>query len=498
MSNQTELNKGKTSISVKPDFSKTPLNYPEPDSRLKSKKISDYFAFLGPGLILASCGIGTGEIFFSSQMGAIFGYAMIWTFLLSVVFKGFAIWSGSRYITITGESPVRRWGQIFPGPKNWFPFLIGLFSILSFPTWGAGFAKAMGQWSIWVFGFGNPLVWATVWILIVVALNFVSTYDLVEKVNTWVVLFMVALVIVAVFVSKPDWLGILAGFIPSIPDSYAGWVAQKYPATAAKPISLVIISCLGSLGGGTYDYVGYLGLYREKKWGMLGNPNIEEIEQKLFQIHKGDMIPLEESETEVSKAKAWLRATNIDAFVSFASVFIFGVAFLILGAVILQPQNVIPNDNEILRYQAKFLTQISPILVYAYQLGVFGALFGTMYGCSSELYVWTFKESWGPCFKVVRDMNFKTARNIELAFYAGGALILMWTGVSFTTLVSFGSIFGGVLSTGLWALAMLYTEKKFLPKAYHMSGFAKFMVAISGIVLTSMGVVAVLQFFKLI
>jgi hypothetical protein len=95
-------------------------------------------------------------------------------------------------------------------------------------------------------------------------------------------------------------------------------------------------------------------------------------------------------------------------------------------------------------------------------------------------------------------MEFKIARNNELAFYAGGALILMWTGFSFTTLISFGSIFSGVLSTGLWALAMIYTEKKFLPKAYHMSTFAKVMVAISGIVLTSMGVLAVIQFFKLV
>jgi hypothetical protein len=45
---------------------------------------------------------------------------------------------------------------------------------------------------------------------------------------------------------------------------------------------------------------------------------------------------------------------------------------------------------------------------------------------------------------------------------------------------------------------MIYTEKKFLPKAYHMSTFAKVMVAISGIVLTSMGVLAVIQFFKLV
>lgn len=85
------------------------LVYPEPDKRLIRGKIKDMLAFMGPGLILASASIGSGEVFFSSKGGATFGYTMIWAFLLSVVLKGFAVYSGSRYMTLTGEHPCQRW-----------------------------------------------------------------------------------------------------------------------------------------------------------------------------------------------------------------------------------------------------------------------------------------------------------------------------------------------------------------------------------------------------
>lgn len=61
------------------------IRYPEPDERLRRGNLTDLLAFLGPGLILASASIGSGEVFFSARGGAIFQYALLWTFLLGVV-----------------------------------------------------------------------------------------------------------------------------------------------------------------------------------------------------------------------------------------------------------------------------------------------------------------------------------------------------------------------------------------------------------------------------
>ena len=55
-------------------------------------------------------------------------------------------------------------------------------------------------------------------------------------------------------------------------------------------------------------------------------------------------------------------------------------------------------------------------------------------------------------------------------------------GLKFETLVSFGSLIGGVLSIGLWAIAMFYTDAKFLPKRYQMHPVMRVLLLVSGIV----------------
>ena len=67
-------------MSDQPKVILEPLVYPEPERRLSSGRFLDILAFMGPGMILASATIGNGEIFAASRGGAVFGYAIAWTF----------------------------------------------------------------------------------------------------------------------------------------------------------------------------------------------------------------------------------------------------------------------------------------------------------------------------------------------------------------------------------------------------------------------------------
>lgn len=474
---------------------------PDVDDNLKSSAgFKGLLNYMGPGLILASASIGSGEIFFSTRGGAIFGYVLLWTFIASVILKGTVVYSGARYITLTGESPFTRFGQIIPGPKNWFPVMLGIFATVSFPTWSGGFASFLGQWSVWTFGFGDPRVWATMWIALVFITLFVGSFDLVEKFQTWIVAIMVVFVIIASFVARPEWFEVLKGLIPTIPKTHLPWVIEKYPAIAAKPISLEIITYLGALGGGTYDYIGYIGMYREKKWGMLGNPNLKELNAKLLTLKKGETIPLSDNLEDIEKAHNWLKAPIMDNVVSFSAVLLFSAAFMILGNVILGTNGLqaIPTDKEIMQHQVAFFSMISPALVYFYKIAVWAAFFGSMQASGTVMYAHTFYECFAPASKKVRETNYFNIRLLVALIYCVGGAILVWTGFSFTTLVSFGALIGGVLSVGLWGLAMVYTDNKFMPKAYQMKNITKIMVGISGVVLTFMGIVALLTFFKII
>ena len=106
--------------------------FPEPPERLASLSIRNAMGFIGPGMIIASITIGSGELVWASRSGAVFGYRMLWCFLLAGAFKAIQVYVGARHLTLTGEHPMVSWKAI-PGPPLWFPLLIAFPTVLVMP-----------------------------------------------------------------------------------------------------------------------------------------------------------------------------------------------------------------------------------------------------------------------------------------------------------------------------------------------------------------------------
>lgn len=480
------------------------LRFPAQDARLSSGRFMDLLAFMGPGMILASVTIGNGEIFSASRGGAIFGYALVWTFLFGAIMKALVVYAGARYIVLTGEHPFARFGHIMPGPKSgplkhWFALILGVLAIVCFPAWIVAYILGMGQWTQWTFGApGDPLWWGIAWGVLAWLTLFVSDFSVVEKFQTIVVLLMVFFSFVAVFVANPDWVGVLLGLLPTVPQEYPAWVVENFPKVAARPIPLEVIAYLGALGGGTYDYIGYLGTFREKGWGMLGRPDITEVRAQLQELDMTakEQVPLALDDENLKVARTSLKAPRIDTTTSFISVFIFAVTFMVLGAVILGGLKTLPADNNILQEQANFFTQLSPFMKYFYQLAIWAAFFGSMQALSTMVYPHTFREAFAPAFpKLNLPENWQKVRAGVATYSVGVAIILAITNISYTTAISFAGILGGVFSLGIWGLMQIYTEKVMLPKELRMGTVFKVLLAISSVILLLMGLLALLQFF---
>ena len=244
---------------------------------------------------------------------------------------------------------------------------------------------------------------------------------------------------------------------------------------------------MGALGGGTYDYLGYVGMLREKGWGMLRRA--------------GHLIPLKQlrsslpdSAEEVKKSRTWLRAPIIDCSVSFTCVMLFTAAFLILGARILHPARVIPEKTALFNHQALFLTQIHHSLLYVYQVGVFMAFFGTIAG-AYEIYTRTASECLRGIARRFRDIPLKRVR-LGVVIYTGGlGLLLVWTVEDPIKIVTIPALLGGVFTCGLWCFGVLWAEHHFLPKAYRMKRWLFVATIVAGVVMTTFGVVALYQHF---
>ncbi len=270
-----------------------------------------------------------------------------------------------------------------------------------------------------------------------------------------------------------------------IPDPpYAPWIQDKYPEVADKAIWVAIGTFLGAIGGGTYDYIGYLGCYREKKWGLL---------QTRDGYDDRTQLPIDTSAENVRRGKRWLLPAKIDVGVGFISVLIFTICFMVLGASMLHPREIIPSSSQPLEHQALFVTQFHPAMKYFYQIGIFMAFWGTIYG-AYEIYLRTAEECFRPLSRRIHEMPERKFRFLILVYCAGGALPLLWIMENPVKTVEPAAIIGGVFTCGLWCFLMIWTDRQFLPKPLQMGRVLVTLTAISGLVLTALGIQSIFDY----
>ena len=468
------------------------IRIPEPPENLRGRlSLGTALAFFGPGAIVASLTIGSGETVFATRVGAVFGYAVIWTAFITLLAKGALVYASNHYITVTGEHPMARFARIFPGPRGWFPILLLITVVLSFPSFSSGLSIALGTY-VQQAGFGNAQVWAVVLILVAAALSYLGGYGPLEKIQIGVVVLLVVLVILAMFVSRPDWLGVLGGLIPNVPE-YQPWVAEKYPDLVARPPMVELVTFLGALGGGMYDYIGYTGLLREKRWGLLGHRDVDAIEDRIANIGRGEQIPLSERPEDVRNARQWTLAPLGDTLMSFAALGLFTIAFVVNGVSILGERQRVPADENILTYQAEFLTAIAPIFRFFYPLAIFLVFFGTIYALW-EVYNRTFYESLGAISERVRRAGADRTRPWVYLYVALGGILLVLTGLDIVALVTPSTIIGGTLAGGIYSIGLLYANSRVLPPQYRLGGLARALLVVAAIFLTLAGGIAALEY----
>ncbi len=461
--------------------------------------------YFGAGAIMASVTIGSGETFFASTGGATFSYVILWCFVGGALMKGVQVYTAARYLTLTGSHPMTHWAHL-PGPRGWVPWVMTILCLICFPFWQAGLPMFLGKTlNIWFLGddeirtkLGKPLIssetyllyaryWSMLFIFLAVGLSMVQQYKWLEKAQTAIVGLLLFCVLVACFAARPDWWAALKGMlIPSVPE-YAEWVKEKYPKVAAKPPIAELIVFLGAIGGGTYDYIGYIGFMREKGWGAMGLGDKYRVDTE---APRG-VLPIDASESNVKRGLRWLVPAKIDTGVATLSVVIFTIGFVVLGASILYPAHQIPNnDDGVMKYQAQFLTSLHPSLEIIYQVGIFFAFWGTIYG-AYEVYVRTAYECMAPIIPRVRRMPLDKFRTYLLLYCGLGAVILIWLTDNPQDTVAPAAIIGGVFACGLWCFLMLWTDRRFLPVPLRMKPLLWGLTFIAGTVMTSAGAWAI-------
>lgn len=465
------------------------LLYPDPPDRLKRRlTLVTAAVFLGPGAIIASANIGSGEMIFAARGGALFGYALIWAYIVAAITKAALAYSMNRYAVVTGEHPMTRWATVFPGPRGWFPLVFGMASVLVVPSWVSGLGLAIGD-LIGGATIGSGQTWTTLLILASISLAWFGGYKVMEKAQTLIVAFMLLAVAVATAFVGADWVGVLSGILPTVPE-YPGWLQAAHPDISDRSVWLEVATYLGAVGGGTYDYIAYTGMLREKKWGLLGPDKHGRSASQFIGVGPQSRLPISDAPEEVEKMRAWTRAPRGDIILNFSAIVLFAAMFMINGAVILREARLVPDGNETLTYQADFISGVAPGLEYLYYVGVFFAFFGSLYAFW-EMYSHTVYESLAPVSEKVRNAGQRAVRPYMYAYMLVASLILVWSGAEFVFIVTPASVLGGLFICGVFCLAMVWTEHKVLPANLRLSKPAQWWVIISGMLLSILGIIGI-------
>ena len=331
----------------------------------------EWILLFGPGAIIASLTIGTGELIFSTRGGALFGYHILFVFALTSLLKWTLVISTSRHMVLTGVHPYERMMSL-PGPRGWLVVLLLMIATVAMPIWVSFHSGVLGNLMAWMtdtrtlFHGGIDYAWAAVILLAVMFLSLTGGYSVLEKTQTAVVLTMVLCAGITLVLYNPDWVELLTGLLPHSLH-YPEWLAEHHPEIARHSVWVETTRYIGVIGGAGFDYLCYTSWLREKRWGVLpGRASSEQLAEIAADPHH--------------PVRKWVNAPIVDCAISFLLVVIFSAVFVASGAIFLGPAHTIPNEDNLLNLQAQFVTTIHPWLLPLYVLGALLTMLGTLYG----------------------------------------------------------------------------------------------------------------------
>jgi len=482
----------------RPDIVFPPL--PQP---LQQKGVVAAVRCFGPGAIIASVTIGSGEVLFASRTGAIFGYALLWFVLVCIAGKLIQVYSGARYMVLTGEHPMEAWARL-PGPRGWFPATLGGLTMLCFPFWAGGLALMLGTALNWIFGLDTggeasqrlrAQLFASATLLAVMMLTLVQSYAFLEKVQTAILGVLLLCVLIAVALAPVNWLQALRSTFAATLPAYEDWMKTDYPGIVSTQTVLVSMTILmAALGGATYDYIGYLSLFREKGWGALGPRAANSEVPPVDSVNMLAPPVIAPGGANLQTGRRWLRPLIVDVLASFACVLVYSVCFNVLGAAILHPHRAVPDGFGLLTRQVEFLTPLHPSMKYVYQVGVFMAFWGTIYG-AFEIYSRTAYECFRPLSARVRRTPFIRFR-LPVCLYVGvGGLLLVWLVANPMRIIEPAALVG-TTTCGLWCFAMIWADRRFLPRPLRMSRLWIALNVLAGLAMTGFGGGAIVDYLR--
>jgi len=359
-----------------------PESLPEPPK----PRIRSYLKAVGPGVILGSLAIGSGEWILFPAIVVKYGPYLLWAALLSAVIQAVVAVESLKYTIYCGQPIHKAYQRLPPSPLTWaWAWALLIFIPVIWPGWAMSSATAIAalqlgrlpgpQDAFLILGWG--LIALTIGLLVIhIGKKIQRTLELVS----WpllILLFTTILVGVILAASPSDWMEVLSGF--------AGFTKPRLGFPPQSEINWFMIAAAIAYIPAGFGFNLFMSSYaRDKGWGMgskigyisgiIGGEKVE---------LKTDEMPFDTDDSkDLRKWKGWLNVARLDSYVFFSGITMVTVIFTsIMAHSLLAPRGLAPMGFKVAAAQAEALSSVLGGVGWVIVLlGGFWVLFDNQWG----------------------------------------------------------------------------------------------------------------------
>ncbi len=306
----------------------------------------DTWKAMGPGIAAAMTGIGASHIMHAPTAGALYGYDLLWVILAAYIIKYCAFEFAHRYTMVKGESIINAYHRVGTWPL-WFMIFQGFANTVGIAGRALGCAALM--WA--AFPFMSMQLWAVAILLLTVGILWMGSYKAVEGICKILIIVFAVSCFVAFALQAPPPGEYLSRLLPTLP-----------------PIGSMML--FGAMFG--YFPTTLEVAPMQSNWAVDKKAGMVKVNEMRAQGHTVHLDP--------NYMKNSLILFKRDMNISYVISMLSGMIFLIVGAVVLHPQGLVPKGSEMgvtiaSIYTDTFGAWIFPVII----AGGVAALFSTVF-----------------------------------------------------------------------------------------------------------------------
>lgn len=319
------------------------------------KAFGGIIRLIGPGLILASSIVGSGELIATTVLGAENGYILLWLIIMSCLVKTVVQNELGRYAIGTGKTTLEAFNEV-PGPRFKVSWLVWMWCAMVSATLFQVGAMLGGISEILHSTFPAVPINAFVWLLAAatVVLLIVGKYVLVERIAMGLVVSFTALTVSCCFllVKLPQyfsWSEVLNGLTFQPPEGGMATAVAAFGITGVGATELVM-----------YPY-----------WCI----------EKGYARYAGRR---DDTPAWTTRALGWIRVMGFDVLFSMVVYTFATIAFYFLGAGVLKGMGLVPEGSEMVRVLSTIYTETLGGWSFGlFMVGAFAVLYSTVFASTA-------------------------------------------------------------------------------------------------------------------